>query len=146
MSDRLINTLKDNNLRVTEARKEVFRVLNESEKALSVQEVYSVIKRSSTVKTDKVSVYRNLGLFSDLGLVHRFQDGRHAICMHQHGDDDHNHLHIVANCMECGSTFEVGAHDKAVCNTVNKIKSLVNDFGAFTDLTFQGTCKQCLKS
>jgi Fe2+ or Zn2+ uptake regulation protein len=143
MSDRFLQALKSKRLRLTQARREVFRVLEESERALSVQEVFQQIEETSDVSTDKVSVYRNLSLFSELGLVHRFQDGRHALCTHDHHDHDHKHLHIVANCNRCGITFEVGSHNKEICQSVNKMKSLIHNFEQLEGVTFQGVCKRC---
>lgn len=143
MNERLIESLKSKKMRVTEARKVIYQVLSQSDKALSVQNVFSEIQSASDIKTDKVSVYRNLSLFSELGLVHRFQDGKYSLCTHNHSDEHHKHLHVVANCQTCGSTFEVDSHDKGICNVVNKLKALIDSFGNFDDVTFQGQCIKC---
>ncbi len=142
--DRFLDSLKKNNLRITEARKAVYSVLADSDKSISVQGVFAKIESTSGIKTDRVSVYRNLNLFSKLGLVHRLQDGKYSICAHKHdADHGHDHLHIMAICNRCDSTFEVDSHDKQICQAVNKMKSFVNSFGSFSNITFQGTCNDC---
>ena len=140
--NRFIDRLKKNKLRVTEARKAVFQILSESEKSLSVQSVFSKIQKASGIKTDRVSVYRNLSLFSQLGLVHRFQDGKYSLCRHEH-HDGHDHLHVIATCNDCGNTFEVDSHNEAMCEAVNKLTGLMGSMKSFSGLPFQGTCKDC---
>lgn len=145
MENKLVDKLKEKNLRVTNARKAIYKVLSESEKSLSVQCVYQMIKETPGVKTDKVSVYRNLSLFSEMGLVHRFQDGKYTTCSHssEHHDHDHQHLHILANCQKCGTTVEVDAHEPGLCDATNRLKSYVQAFSSFNGVTLDGICADC---
>jgi Fe2+ or Zn2+ uptake regulation protein len=145
MQQRFVETLKKKKMRITEARRSVYNVLEANQKRLSVQDVFSQINEKTDFKTDKVSVYRNLSLFSELGLVHRFQDGKYSLCIHQQ-DEGHQHLHVMASCNQCGATFEMQTHDKNVCRSVNQLKTLIQDFGDFSGVNFLGTCTDCSDS
>ncbi len=141
MDSRFEDCLKERSLRITSARQRVYKVLSDSQKSLSAKDVFEEIKRTSSIKTDQVSVYRNLTLFAEIGLAHRLQNGKYSACSHEH--DDHKHIHVIVNCSRCGSTIEVQSHDKNLCGAVNKMKDLVEDFSQFTGLTLQGICKDC---
>ncbi len=144
----LKESLKSHNLRWTTARQIVFDVLTKSSHALTPKDVYTSISRLQTLKTDQVSVYRNLALFSEIGLAHRMQDGRYSIC--KHGADDHHdhlhkqeHLHIIVNCLQCGKTNEIEDHEDDLCALATRLSKKMPAFGKFVGLTLQGLCKTC---
>ena len=140
--NRLEQKLKQNNLRVTMARKVIFDILENSSKALSPKDVSDKMFDSKNLKADQASVYRNLALFSEIGLIHRFQSGKYSMCQHDQ-DDGHKHMHIIANCEACGITYEVGSHTSGLCEISNKFTSYLKDFKSFSGITFQGLCKSC---
>ncbi len=140
--NRLEEKLKSENLRLTTPRKIIFDILRESETALSAQEVCDKMNDSIKFKADQASVYRNLSLFSKLGLVHRFQSGKYSLC--QHGPKySHDHMHIVANCSHCGKTYEVQKHGEGLCQLAGQFKNFIEEFNSFSGVTLQGRCKNC---
>lgn len=145
MNGHLESQLKKKKLRVTEARQNIYQILSKSSRSLSAREVFENIKKSSDLKSDQASVYRNLTLFTELGIAHRFQDGRYAICKHDHDHDhNHTHMHILANCNKCGKSIEIESHTEGLCKVVKQAKSFVESFGHISGLTFTGVCKSCL--
>lgn len=142
--DRLEQKLKNNNLKVTAPRKVVFDILSESKTALSPKDVCDKIISSTKLKADQASIYRNLTLFSEIGLVHRFESGKYSLCQHDN-HDGHEHMHIIANCNSCGKTYEIESHTPGLCETSKKFKSYLKDFTSFSGITFQGICVNCSK-
>lgn len=142
MSDRLTESLKKKNLRVTAARQRIFDILSSSKMALSPKEVFQQIVDAGLTHTDQVSVYRNLSLFTEMGLTHRFQDGKYSLCKQNH-DHQHSHIHIIANCEFCGKTFEIPEHSKKMCQIAKEVQSFVESFRDFSSLTLQGSCHDC---
>lgn len=138
------NTLKEKQFRITTSRRVVFEVLSESSKSLSPKEVFENIELNSEIKTDQASVYRNLILFQELGLIHKLQDGKYSACSHGHSHE--GHVHIIANCSECGVTHEVINHNSEICEKVKSIGKLIKSFSNFSGLTLEGKCKTCRSS
>ena len=142
--DRLEQKLRSESLRPTASRRIIFDILKKSERALSAQDICKKMQGSSAPKADQASVYRNLSLFSEIGLIHRLQSGRYTICQHDE-DQGHNHMHIVADCLKCGKTFEIKSHNESLCQLAGGFKSFIKDFGSFSGITLQGRCKKCSK-
>lgn len=135
--------LKNKKFRLTNARKTIYDVLCSTEKALSAQEVFHIISKTSEVDADQASVYRNLSLFSQIGLVHRLQSGKYTLC-HHNEKHAHSHIHIMANCTACGNTYEVEKHSSDICKEVNHLTQHIENFESFSGLILQGTCKACI--
>ena len=142
MNKKLSKTLKNKNLRLTQPRRIIFDILTHSEKALSPREIFEKIKNLSSIPTDQASVYRNLTLFTELNLTHRFQDGRYSVCKQNH-EPRHKHLHIIASCNRCGRTREIDKHSSELCKLAKNFKSFVKSFGNFSSLTMEGICENC---
>jgi len=140
--NRLEQKLKNNNLKLTAPRKVVFDILNESQIALSPKDVCDRILSSKKLKADQASIYRNLTLFSEIGLVHRFDSGKYSVCQHEN-HDGHKHIHIIANCLSCGKTYEVESHSPELCDISKEFKSHLKDFTSFSGITLQGKCLSC---
>ncbi|MCJ8276318.1 MAG: transcriptional repressor [Bdellovibrionales bacterium] len=137
-------SLKSNNLKLTSARKIVFDALSKSSRALSPKEVFQAVND----KTDLVSVYRNLSLFADIGVAHRFQDGRYSLCQHQH---DHSkeaapHIHIITHCLDCGLTREIEKHSSELCDIATKLSKYSAPLSEVTSIVIQGNCPNCDKA
>ncbi len=145
MDKRLSETLKSKKLRFTKARQTVFDILSKSDRALSPREVFIQTGNLSDIRTDQVSVYRNLTLFTQLGLTHRFQDGRYSLCKQNH-KREHKHLHIIASCYRCGKTYEIKKHSDKICQLAKSFKNFVKSFGNFNRLTMEGICRNCKSS
>lgn len=144
----LSQSLKEKKLRLTHPRKKVYEVLLRSGHALSPKEVFEKISAENKEQTDLVSVYRNLSLFSELGIAHRFQDGRYAICKHDHSheeeeDHHHDHVHILINCTKCGRSSEVHSHSDEVCHLAKSLKKYSSPLKEVQTIVIQGICSSC---
>ena len=139
----LENSLKSNGLRVTQARKTIFEVLQSSKKALSAGGVCQIIESKHPGQSDQASVYRNLKLFEKMGLIHQLQSGQFSICNHQHEKEDSKHMHIVATCSKCQQTLEVSHHSEELCQLASGLKKQIKSFHNFSHLTLIGLCKSC---
>lgn len=142
---RLEEKLKTEKLRLTEPRKIIFGLLMGSDKALSAQEVCTKMSESAKLHVDQASVYRNLILFTDLGLVHRLHSGKYAVCQHDK-NYQHNHIHVVASCFNCGKTYEVQSHGDQLCELAGKFKDFIDEFSSFKSINLQGNCNRCSNS
>jgi|FLYM01.1.fsa_nt_gi Fe2+ or Zn2+ uptake regulation protein len=151
MSSEILNqSLKDKNLRVTQARLQVFDILSGSRHALSPKEVFEKITHTSKSSTDLVSVYRNLSLFSEIGIAHRFQDGKYSICKHDHLSDhqDHDHeqhqeVHLLINCLKCGRSREIDTHSIEICQLATQLRKFSKPLKELNSIVLQGICQTC---
>lgn len=91
--------LKEAGLRCTPGRTEIIKLLLQAEQPLSQEEITAKL---STDSLDKVTVYRALDAFLNLGIVHRVETGnrvwRYAVC--GCGSRKHCHPHFI--CKSCG--------------------------------------------
>ena len=91
-----------NNLKITSQRRVVLKTFLESEKHVSVEDLYNIISKTES-RIGLATVYRTLSLLTKSGLASEmdFGDGqkRYEHCyMHEHHD------HMV--CTECGKIIE----------------------------------------
>lgn len=135
----LKESLRQNQCRLTKARMEIFDLLKKSQSSLSVKEVFDQLSPKSS--TDLVSVYRNLSLFNELGLAHKFQDGSFALCRHDH--DHHHHVHFITHCIQCGKKSEIPNHSSDICKIATQIKKVSKPLKTFHEIIIQGHCPKC---
>jgi len=98
----LENYISKNNLKITSQRRVVLKTFLDSEKHVSVEELYNAISKTES-KIGLATVYRTLALLTKSGLASEmdFGDGqkRYEHCyMHEHHD------HML--CTECGKIIE----------------------------------------
>ncbi|MCS7003738.1 MAG: transcriptional repressor [Cytophagales bacterium] len=92
-------------LRQTFIRKEILEIFLSKNYALSHRDLEQILPQG----TDRVTIYRTLKVFEQVGLIHRVPDyagvERYAICRHEplkhiHSD---NHVHFYCEC--CSKTY-----------------------------------------
>ena len=134
----LKSILKDNNLKITEPRKALFKILSNSKTALSVREICDYMKDSNVSKSDPASVYRNLMVFDQIHLVHKLATGKYVVCREEskHQCDS---LHVVFSCTSCGQSSEKGISGKIL----ETLRKAVPDFKLTSPLTLEGKCSDC---
>jgi len=138
-------TLKNNDLRITNSRRIIFELLLNAPKSLSAKEIFEKTSKSKKLKTDLASVYRNLDTLTEIGLTHRFQDGKYKVCDHELSNDHHHHVHVLFNCTSCSKTEEISSHSKSVCKLANELGSQTKLLGQTQEIVVQGLCNACLK-
>lgn len=131
--------LKKKKIKVTDTRKEILRILSESDSAIS----YNSIQDRTEQKLDKVTVYRTLETFEKKGIIHSIpsEEGQrlYSFCMddcedHHHHEDEHVHF----KCDNCGNTtclYDV---------SIPKITLPKNHKYSSSKLIVQGICPNCV--
>jgi Fur family ferric uptake transcriptional regulator len=111
--------LRDNALRVTDARIKVLAALLGARYAFSHQDV-----QDSLADMDRVTLYRTLDSLTDAGLAHKIAgDDRvfrynAAVEHHEHGEKGHaQHQHGHFKCTRCARVFCIDNVDENLLNT-----------------------------
>ena len=122
--------------RTTQQRNLILEVIKKAGRHLDADEIYQQSrKRSPNISLS--TVYRNLQLFKEQGLVeeHQFDGVRRRYERVPH----YKHHHIV--CLGCGKVFEF------ICPSTEKIKSRLTREKGFqvtdVDVRFSGYCPAC---
>lgn len=126
--------LKDNSLRITDARSLVFDLLWNSE-----PQTMNQLEKRAKGSIDRVSIYRTISLYEKLGLVQRIIVGwKYKLELSDVFTKHHHHI----SCLGCGRVVSI-QEDKV-------IEKLINSFADKYDITaerhqfeIQGYCKLC---
>lgn len=135
--DELLASLRSNNLRITQARRIVCRILAEGQDHhMSASEIYqSALTESGGI--DRSTVYRILDDLERIGALHHVHTGHHAGVYHL--SDKAAHHHLV--CEHCGETFPIPF------DVLGEVFGTVEErFGFFPNtlhLTIPGQCQDC---
>lgn len=130
-------SLKAGGKKLTKARKAILAVLEQNALPITVAEVHAGLVKAKT-DVDLVTVYRNLAMLQELGLVNAvgFQEGqmRYEVV---HGRAHHHHI----QCRGCGKIL-----DLMLC-PLKKLTKLIEEQTRFSvdghALEFFGWCPQC---
>lgn len=137
MSTQNIYTLlKDNNLRLTECRKEVITVFIEQQHAVSQPDLEGMLNQY-----DRVTLYRTLNTFLSKGMIHKVLDDsgltKYALCAGHCTEHHHADEHVHFKCIKCENT---------VCiDTISVPPITLPDGFTYLDASFlvRGICKRC---
>jgi Fur family zinc uptake transcriptional regulator len=143
--------------RMTNTRRLVIKLLDSSKVPLSANEIFDRLDKQSSAQLkskkdfskapstliDKVTVYRILERFTELGLLHRVgPNGKFIKCVHNH--EGKHSMHLLCRCNNCGVTAELALTPQLNINLNNLLKSL---HFVTTGSPFQidGICEKCIK-
>jgi len=134
---RTLNVLRANGYKVTQPRKQVLRVLDETSEPVSPYEIQKILEGSGK-HLNHVTIYRILDLLCDLNLAHKvlLLNGFVKCSL---GKKEGCHRFMV--CRECGALKEFA--DKALCEEENEI---AQDLGFHSEQhfsEFSGVCSNC---
>jgi Fur family transcriptional regulator, ferric uptake regulator len=128
-------TIIESGLKGTKSRLAVMHILEEEKRPLDVSEILYGLKEHN-VTTDQATVYRILDIFSQKGLVHRFEFGEGKFRYEKAGEDHH---HLI--CENCGRIEDISD-----CN-ISILEKEIQKKKGFTvtrhSLEFFGTCNRC---
>lgn len=127
-SKEIINILKEKGYRVTKARTEVLRVLEEIHEPQTIQSL------CTKVTVDEVSVYRTISMLLKEKLIEEVNtQGGMSRYELSHG---HHHHVVCSNC-------EMMVH--IACGHAPQVPNHVKGFAEITshELTFYGLCSKC---
>lgn len=137
METAITKSLKAGGKKLTKARKAILAVLEKNTLPITVAEVHAGLVKAGT-DVDLVTVYRNLAMLQELGLVNvvGFHEGqmRYEVC---HGRVHHHHI----QCRGCGEVA-----DLMLC-PLKKLTKLIEEQTKFSvdghALEFFGWCPRC---
>lgn len=133
----IFESLKAGGKKLTKARKAILAALEQSALPITAAEVHARLVKACA-EADLVTVYRNLAMLQELGLVNAvgFHEGqmRYEVC---HGRAHHHHI----QCRGCGKIA-----DLMLC-PLKKLTQLIEKQTRFSvdghALEFFGWCPQC---
>ena len=130
-----LKILKENNIRVTQQRLEIYRLFLKRDKYLTAEEIYNGIKlRIPAISL--ATVYSIVDMLKEKGLVKQIRIRHNKSC---YGTSKDFHHHFL--CKYCSKIFDIGL---LPCPTLNKGEvagHLIEELQGY----FYGTCKECLK-
>jgi len=130
----ILNQLRRNKYRITQARREIIDVLTFS--PLEVKEIAEHLEKEG-INIDLATIYRTLECLVSLNLVSKtqFEDKK---AKYELNDKQAHHHHLV--CEECGSVEDIPLDEKRLMNQIvaqSKFKVLRHN------LEFFGVCERC---
>lgn len=136
--EELLSIIKEKGCRMTPQRKIIIELLIKRHNTLSCVDDLLNEAKISNPAINATTIYRNLELLDDLGLIHTHndKDGRKLyklVCHKAH------HHHII--CQSCGKMLPID-----YCPITPELEVLVAELGFTLDahnLELFGTCKDC---
>ena len=124
-------------LRHTNCRNEILEQFLGQDFALS----HHSIEQKIDQRFDRVTIYRNLRVFLDKGVIHKVLDDegvvKYALCKTACSHKHHNHEHVHFKCEKCGKTVCIEDLD------IPNIQLPENFKAKELNMLIQGTCDEC---
>jgi Fur family zinc uptake transcriptional regulator len=132
--------------RITESRIEALSLIYKSKKPISALELIDLINNTANTsspkkKIDRVTIFRMLNDFVELGLIHKVEDASayiacaHFACSH--------HFHAVLKCNLCGAYQEVELPDKLFKDSKKFCSDQFNFELSDKHIMLDGVCGKC---
>ncbi len=137
MQQTIIDTLKRNQLSITDSRKKILELFAKANGALA----HFDIEHQSGAEFDRVTIYRTLQTFVEKGIIHTIPSAdnsiRYALCKEDCAGGHHHDDHVHFMCDSCGTTY--------CLDHVNVPQlDLPKGFRAVqTDVVVSGVCSKC---
>ncbi len=133
----ITDTLRKVGLRITQSRKDVLAQLV----ACGDMAVSSATIENRLSGIDRITLYRILKTYEEVGLIHSIADGtgktKYAVCSEGCSPGHHHHNHMHFHCRQCDSTTCL---DLAIPTTVSVPEGYeVEDM----QLLVSGLCQSC---
>jgi len=137
--DVFINFLRKKNLKLTKQREEILRLFLKTERHLSVEDLYNIVKKKDQ-NIGHATVFRTLRLLCETGIAKEVDFGDKLRYEHKYGHQHHDHL----ICVECGKFIEVidGRIERLQDELCKKKRFLPHRH----KMEIFGACKQCRKN
>ncbi|MCB2357800.1 Fur family transcriptional regulator [Clostridium estertheticum] len=133
----VISYLKDNNIRVTKARKSILEIILESSDAINANVIYDLLKKED-IKIDLSTVYRTLDLLENKKIVNKFDLGNN---MYNYIINNNSHKHII----ECDLCHKKMVIDCPIPQIEEQIKAKTGITLTESHVYLKGICKDCKK-
>jgi Fur family ferric uptake transcriptional regulator len=135
--ERFLKFIRAQGLRVTAERLALFEEIYSQHGHIDAEELLAAMKRDGH-KISRATVYRNLELLVECGLVRKHRLGRNRyLYEHEHSGQRHDHL----VCRECGRVVEfvspgIQALQQEICRAHGFVPTLHS-------LQILGLCRRC---
>ncbi len=137
MQHRIIDTLKRNQLSITDSRKKILELFFKANGAMA----HFDIEQKSGAEFDRVTIYRTLQTFVEKGIIHTIPSAdnsiRYALCKDDCAGGHHHDDHVHFMCDDCGTTYCL---DHV---TVPQLDLPKGFRAAQTDVVVSGKCVKC---
>lgn len=137
MHPRIVDTLKRNQLSITDSRKKILEMFLQRKGALA----HADIEQQSGEEFDRVTIYRTLQTFVEKGIIHTIPSAdnsvRYALCKDDCSEGHHHDNHVHFMCDHCGTTY---------CLDHVTVPPVVLPSGfkvTQVDVVASGTCMKC---
>ena len=134
----ILQILKSKNLSITPCRLAILKLFSNKTAAISSSNIEESVKSGF----DRVTIYRTLKSFLEIGIIHKIPDDngeiKYALCREDHCPDHvHVHEHLHFKCIQCSETsclaeIKVPKINVPDCYTIMT-----------TNILVQGICKNC---
>ncbi|MGV8984631.1 Fur family transcriptional regulator [Clostridium sp.] len=131
----IILYLKENNIKVTKARKSILEIILSSEDAINANLIYSLLKKDN-VKIDLSTVYRTLDLLESKKILNKFDLGNN---MYNYTIIKNAHKHII-QCDLCHKEMVI---DCPIPQIEEQIKAKTGITLTESHVYLKGICKEC---
>jgi Fur family transcriptional regulator, ferric uptake regulator len=144
--DKLIDVLQNKELRITQSRIAVAKILIcNMNTPLTPEEVYNKIKSSKEHNCDQASVYRNLATFDELGMLKKsiFQGEATRYALHDlESNNTHHHVHYF----KCNTCNIIEPFSGCLISKKEKELEKIGYKNLHHHLEITGLCPRCAKS
>lgn len=139
-TERALEVLAQEGYRTGGARSAVVEFLGREGGCLTADEVVARL-RDEGGRAGPASVYRALGLLSDLGLLHRASVGDSPVRYDLADPEGHHEHHHHLLCERCGRTvtFSDARLEAAIREVSERVGYVVDSH----DVTLRGACREC---
>lgn len=132
-SQKISEALALHGLKKTAVREQILNVFLRSAKPLQQADVLERLDGEA----DRISVYRNLKQFVELGLLHEVEPNAYIFCHHECS----THPHVLLFCIGCKSHKEIEQHQQ-IDSFLGALKKL-HFFGNNQPISIRGLCAAC---
>ena len=133
----IAETLKKNQLSITDSRKKILELFMRANGALA----HADIEHQSGTEFDRVTIYSTIQTFVEKGIIHTIPTAdnsvRYALCKDQCSPGHHHDDHVHFMCDACGTTY---------CLDHVVVPAIILPIGftvTQTDVIISGICKNC---
>jgi len=137
MADNALTILRKNQLSITDSRKAILELFQNTPGALA----HADIEKQTTTLFDRVTIYRTLQTFVEKGIIHTIPTAdnsvRYALCKDNCAEGHHHDNHVHFLCDECGTTYCI---DRVTTPEINLPAGFRQKQ---TDVIVSGICKNC---
>lgn len=133
----VISYLKENNIKITKARKNILEIIVSSKEAINANLVYDLLTKQD-IKIDLSTVYRTLDLLESKKILNKFDLGNN---MYNYTINKNAHKHII----ECDLCHKEMVIDCPIPQIEEQIKAKTGITLTESHVYLKGICKECKK-